>query len=106
MAWSKQSRHERGYGSAHVKRAEIVKARDQYLCQACLRQGRVTAVCRTKRDHAVDHIIPKASGGTDDLTNLELLCAACHEAKTARETAEAQGRRPRRTIGEDGWPIG
>ncbi|MDM7498745.1 HNH endonuclease, partial [Escherichia coli] len=33
----------------------------------------------------VDHIIPKAHGGTDDDSNLESLCLECHRAKTARE---------------------
>jgi 5-methylcytosine-specific restriction protein A len=33
----------------------------------------------------VDHIKPKAHGGTDDDDNLESLCAACHRAKTATE---------------------
>ncbi|MBD2815251.1 HNH endonuclease, partial [Xenorhabdus sp. Flor] len=28
---------------------------------------------------------PKAHGGTDALTNLELLCWACHRRKTATE---------------------
>ncbi|HCL5939948.1 TPA: HNH endonuclease [Citrobacter freundii] len=33
----------------------------------------------------VDHIKPKAHGGTDDLSNLESICSGCHKAKTARE---------------------
>ncbi|WP_196245106.1 HNH endonuclease, partial [Xenorhabdus bovienii] len=33
----------------------------------------------------VDHIKPKAHGGTDALTNLILLCWSCHRAKTATE---------------------
>lgn len=33
----------------------------------------------------VDHITPKAHGGTDDDINLQSLCWACHKAKTAKE---------------------
>ncbi|EHS1339913.1 HNH endonuclease, partial [Escherichia coli] len=33
----------------------------------------------------VDHIIPKAHGGTDADCNLQSLCWPCHKAKTARE---------------------
>ncbi|WP_139238733.1 HNH endonuclease, partial [Yersinia ruckeri] len=32
-----------------------------------------------------DHIIPKAHGGTDDPSNLELLCWPHHRKKTAIE---------------------
>ncbi|WP_272575920.1 HNH endonuclease, partial [Providencia sp. PROV273] len=33
----------------------------------------------------VDHIKPKAHGGTDDDSNLQSLCWPCHKRKTARE---------------------
>ena len=33
----------------------------------------------------VDHIISKKEGGTDDDTNLQALCHACHSRKTALE---------------------
>ncbi|WP_318591161.1 HNH endonuclease, partial [Enterobacter kobei] len=50
-----------------------------HLCQECLRNGRYTPA------ETVDHIKPKAHGGTDDLSNLESICRGCHKAKTARE---------------------
>lgn len=31
----------------------------------------------------VDHITPKALGGTNDTANLQVLCRACHRSKTA-----------------------
>ena len=40
----------------------------------------------------MDHITPKAKGGSDDEGNLQSLCKPCHEAKTTAEAAEAQGR--------------
>lgn len=33
----------------------------------------------------VDHIIAKAHGGTDDMSNLEAICIKCHRTKTAKE---------------------
>lgn len=66
-------------------RAYILR-RDSFLCQACLREGRATEATH------VDHIKPKAKGGTDDEGNLQALCRPCHDAKTTREAAEAQGR--------------
>ena len=97
----KASRHERGYNSAWDRiRLQALK-RDCYLCQECMRQGRLTPLAVKPRDHAVDHIVPKVRGGTDDLTNLESLCAdPCHAAKTARD----EGWNRAKTIGNDGWP--
>lgn len=101
MAWSEASRHKRGYGTAWDKLRKVILTRDKHLCQACKRKGRV------KAGNHVDHIKAKAKGGTDDPDNLECLCPDCHTDKTARESAEAQGRtyRPRLTIGADGWPV-
>jgi len=53
----------------------------------------------------VDHITPKAQGGTDDMDNLQSICVECHTTKTQLEAAEAQGRKAKPTIGVDGWPI-
>jgi len=78
---SRGTRHERGYGSAWTKLRESILQRDAGLCQACRKQGRLTPA----RD--VDHIIPKAEGGTDDESNLQSLCRACHTEKTKAETA-------------------
>ncbi len=76
-----QSRHQRGYGSAWDKRRARVLLRDKHLCQNHLRM--TPAVVVTAK--TVDHIIPKARGGTDADSNLESLCWPCHHAKTARE---------------------
>ena len=101
MAWSKQSRHERGYGAQWDKIRPIIIARDFGLCQPCKRKGRVTPFS------AVDHIKPKASGGTDDHDNLECVCTPCHEAKSLAEAAQAQGRtiKPKMTFTPDGKPV-
>lgn len=89
---------ERGYGHAWVKLRNQVKARDNGLCQPCMRQGLV------RLGSEVDHIKPKCEGGTDDLQNLQFICDQCHMAKTAAEAARAQGRREVRIIGLDGFP--
>ena len=99
MAWSKLSRHERGYGSAWTKTRLIIIARDKGLCQPCLRNGKPVPFSQ------VDHVKPKAIGGTDDHDNLQCICAECHKLKTDAEAASAQGRTIKPTIGADGWPI-
>ena len=93
--WSTVSRHDRGYGSDWIKLRQVVLGRDDHLCQACLAKGRVTAA------NQVDHIVPKAKQGTDDLDNLQSLCKPCHDAKTIIDN----GGKPRLTYGADGWPI-
>lgn len=74
-----KSRHERGYGRQWDIRRPRILQRDNYVCQACKRKGIGTVATH------VDHIIPKAHGGTDADDNLESLCATCHRAKTATE---------------------
>lgn len=106
MAWSKESRHARGYGSAWTKLRETIIRRDFGLCQACKREGRLNPY-RKGEGFAVDHIIPKAQGGTDDPANLETLCKQHHDSKTEREAAEAQGRTVKRRLAFDasGFPV-
>lgn len=96
MAWSKVSRHERGYGTAWDKLRKLILARDKGLCQPCLRGG------KAKTGNTVDHIKPKAKGGTDDPGNLEVICGPCHTDKTAIDS----GYRVKQAIGSDGWPTG
>ena len=74
--WSRRSRHERGYGTAWDKLRIVILRRDKYLCQPCVRDGYTTTA------QEVDHIIPKAKGGTDDEDNLQSICTPCHKHKT------------------------
>lgn len=69
----------RGYGGEWRKLREEVLDRDQGLCQECRRQGRITP------GTDVDHIVPKSQGGSDAMTNLQVLCRDCHKRKTSRE---------------------
>ena len=77
-ASTKTSSTARGYGATWQRLRRQVLA-EEPLCRAC--KPRVTAAV------AVDHIVPKAKGGTDDRANLQPLCQACHDAKTARDRA-------------------
>jgi 5-methylcytosine-specific restriction endonuclease McrA len=55
--------------------------RDGYVCQIALVDR-----CTVDADE-VDHIVPAAKGGSDDLSNLQAACKACHAWKTGREAA-------------------
>ncbi len=93
-----KSRHERGYGTAWEKlRAEVLAS--EPLCRPCFR----ASPRRTTIATAVDHIVSKAKGGTDDRANLQSICMPCH----GRKSIEEGGGKPRRRkrIGADGWPV-
>lgn len=71
------SRHERGYDSRWEKRRAIQLAKEPN----CRRCGKPAVT--------VDHIVPKADGGSDAWANLQSLCADCHARKSAREGGRA-----------------
>ena len=95
MRRPKESRHKRGYNSQWDHTRLQALKRDCYLCQPCLKAGRITEA------REVDHVKPKAKGGSDDLTNLQSICRECHAAKTAQDEG---WKRPRR-VGLDGYPV-
>ena len=69
---------ERGYGGAW-QRLRLRKLRQHPLCEECQSHGRITAATD------VDHILPKAAGGSDEDGNLQCLCHECHSRKSRRE---------------------
>jgi len=102
MAWSKRSRHERGYGCEHEAMRKRVLA-EEPLCRICLAAGRVTA------STIADHIVNKAEGGSDERENYQGACKPCHDVKTTEEAARAQGHaapKHKVRVGLDGWPEG
>lgn len=71
---------QRGYGSAAWRRTRLaVIARDGGVCQLC---GELI-VSPDGRDYHVDHIVEKARGGTDEITNLRLCHRSCHARRHA-----------------------
>jgi 5-methylcytosine-specific restriction protein A len=56
-----------------------VYARDNGTCQHCKR-----VVGKPGEAH-IDHVKPKHLGGTDEIDNLQVLCASCHGRKTRAE---------------------
>lgn len=99
--WSTEtrSRRERGYGPDWDRLRKRILERDCYLCQC----KHCKAEKLTTLAHEVDHIVPKAKGGTDAPSNLQAIARDCHK----RKTAEDEGKLPREhvRVGTDGWPI-
>lgn len=88
------NRHERGYGTFWYKLRDAIMVRDQYMCQPCLANDRLTPATE------VDHIVPKSKEGTDNPDNLQAICQTCHIEKTLRE----QGKNPKQPTNVDGTP--
>jgi 5-methylcytosine-specific restriction endonuclease McrA len=61
----------------------------------CKAKGRITVAT------VADHIVSIAKGGpTHDITNLQPLCAECHQDKSNAD----KGHRVKPRISPDGWP--
>lgn len=86
VGWNQRRKGKSGRGGRPWRRIrERVLRRDNYLCQPCMRAGRVTPAGE------VDHIVNKDSGGTDNDDNLEGTCIPCHKKKTQQEARQARG---------------
>jgi 5-methylcytosine-specific restriction protein A len=91
------SRQSRGYGREWEIKRERILARDEGLCQPCLKgePERVTVAV------AVDHIVAKADAArlgwsidqTEADSNLQSICKTCHDAKSADEARRGRGGR-------------
>jgi len=53
---------------------DIILQRDDFKCVKCNKQGL-----------EIDHIIPVALGGTNEISNLQTLCSRCHREKTNKD---------------------
>ena len=77
---AKPTAYRQGYGGkewAAIRKRILI--RDAYQCRAC---GRV---CGSLGEAHIDHITPKRLSGSNDDSNLQVLCIACHAKKTNQE---------------------
>ena len=77
MTWHNTSSASRGYGRRWQKQRAIILAQEP-LCRPCTQK----TLPRTTLATIVDHILSKALGGTDEVTNLQPICHPCHDRKT------------------------
>lgn len=68
---------------------ERVFKRDQHMCRQCRADGILRALDLHNNDPWLvgycDHYVPTGQGGSDDMSNLWMLCKTCHDRKTALE---------------------
>lgn len=107
MAWSKLSRHERGYGKEWDKKRLRILVRDAGQCQCAECKKKVVPLTANEVDHIVSKAKAKQMGWTDEQieadSNLQSLNPDCHKRKTAEE--QGKSLRPKVRIGTDGFPI-
>lgn len=77
------SRHSSG-GSKWKKLRLQILARDNHTCQYCGSEATT-----------IDHIIPKAKGGSDTESNLIASCRTCNTAKSDKALMRTQWINPR-----------
>lgn len=70
----------RFYQSTAWRKLRAVKLEQQPMCEECERNGKITPA------QMVDHIVPINRGGASlDIENLQSLCNACHNRKSAKD---------------------
>ena len=62
---------------------KYVLQRDNYQCQSCGKKNTETKL-------NIDHIIALAKGGSNDISNLQVLCSRCNQIKKANFDARFQ----------------
>ena len=53
---------------------EYVLQRNNYQCQSCGKR-------QTETNLHIDHVVPLAKGGSNDISNLQVLCGRCNRQK-------------------------
>ena len=66
-------------------------AKQHGICTICLHE-------KQEREMHVDHVVPRAKGGSDDISNLQALCGPCNLLKGTKTQQEAIVEAKRRGI--------
>lgn len=87
--WVTQERQrytEKSVKKFHSQRRRLQFARnyDQLMLALIQRDGYKCTICGTIEDLTVDHLIPLSKGGSDDISNLRLLCRTHNSMKGDR----------------------
>lgn len=91
--WQPCEVHPRGWASSKTdlprdwkSKVKAVRYRSGGRCEIIEKLGPLTRRC-LRPMAAADHIVNRAEGGTNDITNLQAICAFHHKQKTQQEAA-------------------
>lgn len=73
------------------RRSDFDKERDRLMLALIERDGCHCARCGSAENLTIDHVIPISKGGSDELSNLQLLCQSHNSAKGDRIATETEG---------------
>lgn len=82
-----KNRSQSSYPSNWDSLARQTNKRDNWTCQKCSAQGGPYGNAKL----AAHHMIPKSSGGSDDVDNLITVCHSCHEEEHGHSIPEGVG---------------
>lgn len=83
------SRHAAAFEAARSTRRAAYRSAAYKRSRKALLDGRIPCMeCGTFKDLTVDHIRPLSRGGTNDPSNLQVLCRRCNAKKGSAETRE------------------
>lgn len=84
---NRRARKKANGGSHTPEQIEELRTKQRHRCAGCK--------ASIRNHYEVDHIIPIASGGTNDIGNIQLLCMPCNRSKHTKspeQWAREQGR--------------
>lgn len=86
-AENRRARKKANGGSHTPEQIEELHSKQRYRCVGCK--------ASIRNHYEVDHIIPVSKGGTNDISNIQLLCVTCNRSKYTKsqeQWAREQGR--------------
>lgn len=66
---------------AKLKRKEFAVLRRKHIAQLLENAGYKCQECENRENLTVDHIVPITRGGTNDVSNFQILCRSCNASK-------------------------
>lgn len=84
----------RAFAAADESQVRFYERRIKQMPLKVLKRDRKCLLCGNGPDDApleVDHIVPQSKGGSNDITNLQVLCRPCNQGKSNQDDTDFTG---------------